>query len=171
MIRKATLEDLDQVMECIEDSREYLKKQNIVQWNEKDGYPNRNTLYDDIINGDCYVNIKDGVIAGCCSYAAYEPEYENIYGNWLTEEDNYITIHRLSTRLGYRGIGVAKELMKYGETYAKKLGKKSIKIDTHPLNMTVQHIALSLGYTLCGYVFYTRIKVEAKRLIFEKIIK
>ena len=60
--------------------------------------------------------------------------------------------------------------MLHAEEYAKSIGKKSIRIDTHPMNLAVQHLATILNYKLCGYVMYHRIKDEPKRLIYEKIV-
>ena len=112
----------------------------------------------------------DDRVVGVCAYDGIEPEYDDIFGNWITDTNDYITIHRICTKEEYRGRGVAKNLMIYAEGYAKSINKKSIRIDTHPKNLAVQHIALKLGYTLCGYVMYHRIKDEPKRLIYEKIV-
>ena len=170
MIRKATLLDIKEIMECVEDARFYLKQSGSKQWNGDDGYPSKDDLLKDIINEVCYVSILDDRVVGVCAYEGIEPEYDNIYGNWITETNDYITIHRICTKEEYRGRGVAKNLMLYAEKYAKAINKKSIRIDTHPKNLAVQHIALKLGYTLCGYVMYQRIKDEPKRLIYEKIV-
>ena len=171
MIRRALESDLDGIMVCIEDARLRLKESGSKQWNAPDGYPRRIDLYNDIMNANCYINIKNDVIAGVVVYEGKEPEYDNPYGNWLTNGDNYLTIHRLATRTSFQNAGIAKELMEYAEVYAKETKRDSIRIDTHPKNLAVQHLALTLNYTLCGYVFYSRIQEEAKRLIYEKIIK
>ena len=170
MIRKATLLDIKEIMECVEDARFLLKQTGSKQWNGDDGYPSKDDLCKDIINGVCYVNVFDDRVVGVCAYEGIEPEYDHIFGNWLTSTNDYITIHRICTKEEYRGRGVAKELMEYAEEYAKELGKKSIRIDTHPMNLPIQHIAKKLNYTLCGYVIYQRIKDEPQRLIYEKII-
>ena len=170
MIRKATLLDIKEIMECVEDARFLLKKQGSKQWNGDDGYPSKDDLCKDIINNVCYVAIMDNRVVGVCAYEGIEPEYDNIYGNWITDGNEYITIHRICTKEEYRGRGVAKALMLYAEGYAKSIGKKSIRIDTHPMNLAVQHLATILNYKLCGYVMYHRIKDEPKRLIYEKIV-
>ncbi len=170
MIRKATLLDIKEIMECVEDAKFLLKLSGSKQWQGEDGYPSKDDLCKDIINNVCYVQTMDDRVVGVCTYEGVEPEYDNIYGNWITDTNNYITIHRICTKEEYRGRGVAKNLMRYAEEYAKSINKKSIRIDTHPKNLAVQHIAEELGYTLCGYVIYSRIKDEPKRLIYEKIV-
>jgi len=170
MIRKATLLDIKGIMECVEDAKFLLKQSGSKQWQGDDGYPSKDDLCKDIINGICYVCYLDDRVVGVCAYDGIEPEYDNVYGGWLTTTNDYITIHRIATKEEYRGRGVAKSLMRYAEEYAKIINKKSVRIDTHPKNLTVQHIATELGYTLCGYVMYHRIKDEPKRLVFEKIV-
>ena len=170
MIRKATLLDIKEIMECVEDARFLLKQSGSKQWNGDDGYPSKDDLCKDIINNVCYVKIIDNRVVGVCAYEGIEPEYDDIYGNWLTSSNEYITIHRICTKEEYRRIGVAKELMEYAEEYARSINKVSIRIDTHPKNIAVQHLAEKLNYTLCGYVLYHRIKDEPKRLIYEKLV-
>lgn len=178
MIRKAELEDLDGVMECIEDARKLLRESGSKQWNDKDGYPTRIDLERDILNNNCYISVKYNYdldqeeIAGTVTYEGHEKEYDVVYGKWLTDTTNYTTIHRLATRTKYRMTGVAKKLMEYAVEYSKKTGRESVRIDTHPKNSTVRHLAEVLEYTECGYVLYSRIKNdEAKRLVFEKKVK
>ena len=44
--RKANIDDIDQIMEAVEDSREVLRLQGNGQW--QDGYPNKNDYINDI---------------------------------------------------------------------------------------------------------------------------
>ena len=98
MIRKANLLDIKEIMECVEDAKFLLKQSGSKQWNGDDGYPSKDDLCKDIINEVCYVNIMDNRVVGVCVYEGIEPEYENIYGNWITEGNDYITIHRICTK-------------------------------------------------------------------------
>ena len=170
MIRLAVESDIDGIMNCIYDARAFLKASGSTQWNGPLGYPNVNTLLDDIKNKIAYVCERNNEICGVAAFAGYEPEYDSELANWITKGNKYTTIHRIAVLDKYRGTGVAKELLAYAEVYTKQIGNISIRIDTHPKNMAVQGLVESLGYTYCGEIVYSRIPVEPIRLIFEKIV-
>ena len=147
MIRKATLLDIKEIMECVEDARFFLKQSGSKQWNGDDGYPSKDDLLKDIINEICYVYIMDDRVVGVCAYDGIEPEYDDIFGNLITDTNDYITIHRICTKEEYRGKGVAKNLMIYAENYAKSINKKS-EFDTEGSNryFTVSMVILTPKY-------------------------
>lgn len=60
--RKAVETDLNAVMNIISQAQNYLKEQGIDQW--QNGYPNRQTIINDIENGHSYVLLKDDIIVG-----------------------------------------------------------------------------------------------------------
>ena len=71
----------------------------------------------------------------------------------------------------FRGKGVATELFEFSIKYGKENGYDSIRVDTHEKNVIMQHLALKLGFKACGYVIYSHIAIEPKRLIYEKVLK
>lgn len=170
-IREAKIEDIPAVMICINDAKSFLKKSGSTQWNNDDGYPSDNDIKEDIKNKRLYVEEIDGEIAGCCAFLGVEPEYSENYGSWLTDSDNYLTIHRVAVSDKFRGKKVAKDLFNYANIYAKNNHLDSIRVDTHPKNLIMQHLAISLGFTECGYVIYSSIPDEPKRIVYEKIVK
>lgn len=171
IIREATINDLNEVMICINDAKAFLKKSGSTQWNGDNGYPNEIDILEDIKNKRLFVEEIDNEIAGCCAFLGVEPEYSENYGSWLTDTDNYLTIHRVAVCDKFRGKKVAKDLFNYANTYAKNNKLASIRVDTHPKNIIVQNLAISSGFTECGYVIYSSIKDEPKRIVYEKIVK
>ena len=67
MIKKATINDINIVMEIINDAKKYLKSQNSLQWNQKDGYPTESDMMKDINNGSCYLYIHNSEFIGTLS--------------------------------------------------------------------------------------------------------
>lgn len=170
MIRLAVKEDISAIMDCINDARVLLKASGSTQWNGPLGYPNSSTFDEDIDNGNCFVCERDGIVCGVAVFESYEPEYDNPLAKWAVNTNEYTVIHRIATKKEYYGQGVAKELFNAAEIYSKALGRLSIRIDTHPKNVIVQHLVKSLGYIDCGSIEYSRIPLEPTRLIFEKVL-
>lgn len=169
-IRKAVIEDLPGVMKCIEDARKFLKQSGSTQWNGPEGYPRVTDLVNDIHLSRLYVCEVNGVIAGIAAFLGEEPEYKNPQGKWLIDTNNYLTIHRIAVNADYRGTGIAKSLFSYACCVAKEKNKDSVRVDTHEKNKVMQNIAKDMGFSNCGYVIYSRIQKEPKRLIYEKKI-
>ena len=170
MIRLALMDDLDSIITCLNDAKEFLKSQGSSQWNGPKGSPSEETFKNDILKGQCYVCIRNGIVCGVATFMGYEKEYDKPLGEWLTKEMNYTTIHRIAVKKEYRSQGVATELMHFAEEFTKNTGRKSIRIDTHPENLIMQTMLKTLGYSYCGYVIYSYIYPEPKRLIYEKMI-
>lgn len=166
--RKATLEDLDQVMEAVEDARAFLKEQGNGQW--QDGYPNQNDFINDINNGRLFVvtDINNpNIIVGVCALTYREEDYHHLYeGAWLTDLP-YMVMHRVAVRKEYRHQGYGKKLFEVFITQAKEEGYHSLRIDTHAGNMVMRSLIASFGFVYCGKAILTPNK---DRMVFEKNI-
>ena len=165
--RLATLNDLDQIMEIIEDGRALLATQNSGQW--QDGYPNRDTFINDINNQNLYVVLlNDGTtIAGVCALTYHEDDYDHLYeGKWLTDLP-YMVMHRIAVKKEYRNQGYGKALFNVFIDVAKNKGYHSLRVDTHENNMRMRNIMEEFGFVFCGRAILTPNK---DRMVFEKII-
>ena len=166
--RKATLKDIEQVMEAVEYSRELLRLQGNGQW--QDGYPNQDDFINDINNGRLFVlfeeNNPDNVIA-VCALTYREEDYHHLYeGKWLTDLP-YMVMHRVAIKEKYRGRGYGKALFKLFEEQAKIEGYHSLRIDTHEGNSVMRHLIDAAGFTYCGKAILTPNK---DRMVFEKVL-
>ena len=166
--RTATLSDLDQVMEAVEDSREVLRKQGNGQW--QDGYPNRDDFINDIKNGRLFV-ISDrnngDIVVGVCALTYREEDYHHLYeGEWLTDLP-YMVMHRVALKKDYQGQGYGKQLFEVFIEQAKLEGYHSLRIDTHEGNAIMRYLIESFGFLYCGKAILTPNK---DRMVFEKII-
>ena len=163
--RKATLEDIDEIMKAVEDSREILRLQGNGQW--QNGYPNRDDFLNDIRNGRLFVIEDKGIPVGACALTYREEEYHHLYeGEWLTDLP-YMVMHRVALKKEYQGKGYGKKLFEVFISQAEKEGYHSLRIDTHEGNAIMRHLLEIYGFIYCGKVI---LYPNKDRMVFEKII-
>lgn len=119
---------------------------NMHQW--INGYPNRNTLRKDIMQGNSYIIEHEEMVVGTFAFIeGLEPTYATIYeGNWIDSESSYGTIHRLASLKNRHGI--AHECLEW--CFERK---HNIRIDTHRDNLIMHHILLKEGFHRCGIIY------------------
>jgi hypothetical protein len=85
---KATKKDLTSIMAIIGDAQEYLKEQNIDQW--QNDYPNTDIIINDILNKESYLvkSNSDNVIATAMFSTRLEPTYKVIDGKWMSSNSD-----------------------------------------------------------------------------------
>ena len=138
-LRKSNEKDLEVIMKIINQAQKYLKGQGIDQW--QNNYPNLETIISDINKDESYVLVKNGEIIGT-SVISFNGEktYERIYdGSWLNNED-FAVIHRIAVDNNHKGKGVASKFLNFAGEMCKNNQVKSIKIDTHRKNISMQHL-------------------------------
>ena len=146
MVRKATYEDVPELMEVFSKARETMRASgNMHQWN--DGYPSEEIVRKDIENGVCYVLCKnERIIATMAFIPGPDPTYANIYdGQWIDESPYYV-IHRIAA--AEPGNNAAHLMLLWALTQTD-----SIRIDTHKDNVIMQHILAKQGFTHCGTIY------------------
>lgn len=162
-IRKASKKNAERIWQILQQAITKRSQEGSAQW--QDGYPNQDTIADDIANEYGYVMEVEGEIV---AYVAVifdgEPAYENIEGAWLTN-GRYTVIHRLAVAqdVDYRGLGTL--MMQLVEEVSKNRGSYSIKVDTNHDNTGMLRVFEKLGYQYCGEVV---LRGNALRKAFEK---
>lgn len=164
LIRKMNLDDLDQVLYITKKAKEYFKNNNIDQW--QDNYPNRNTFLNDIKENRAYVLIDDNKIQSFATIGfEKEDDYENIYeGKWQFSGE-YITIHRICTRINTKRNGYASKIIEYFFEIAKRRNIDIARIDTHQDNHIMRNFIIKHGFREAGIVY---IRKTEKRIAYEK---
>jgi hypothetical protein len=165
---KATKKDLTSIMAIIGDAQEYLKEQNIDQW--QNDYPNTDIIINDILNKESYLvkSNSDNVIATAMFSTRLEPTYKVIDGKWMSSNsDSYGVIHRMAIAKKNRRSGVSKFIFKAFEIFLKENKIKSMRIDTHVDNTGMQNLLLKLNYNYCGIIY---LENGDLRLAYEKLI-
>ena len=148
-IRLAFPNEVDTIMQVIEGAKKCLAEAGSTQW--QNGYPDADTIIEDIISGQAYVALEEGELL---AYAAVtkspEKAYEAIYdGNWEGRESEYLVFHR---------IAVASDVQGQGVDYL------DFRSDTHAKNKAMQHIFEKLGFKQVG-----KVPVDGERLAYQKI--
>ena len=154
LLRKATTEDIDDIMGIIADAQEYLKSRGVVQW--QNGYPTREIIEWDISRGAgrALCESEGGRALGYTVVTTAREEcYDKIDGAWLTDEEGvYAVVHRSCVAASARGKGAGDELLALAESEAATLGACSVRIDTHEDNSVMRSLLAKRGYTHCGII-------------------
>lgn len=164
ILRKATIEEVPIIWEILQQAIEQRRLDGSKQW--QDGYPNEQSIINDINNGYGYVLVNNAVVI---AYAAIifgiEPAYTNIEGKWLTNGD-YVVVHRVAVSNLVKGQGIATRLFEMMEQLSVEQNVYSIKVDTNFDNVPMLKILDRLNYTYCGEVYFR----GAARRAYEKVL-
>ena len=162
-IRKTTMADMDSVMSIIEEARRTIAALGIDQWQK--GSPNREMLTEDVFLGQGHCVEKDDadnekIVATFALIENGEPTYDYIEdGRWLTEDTreddgiSYLAIHRVAISVANRGSGVSTAILNYAADTARRLGRTSLRIDTHRGNVVMRRMLEKHGFTHCGTIY------------------
>ena len=162
--RQATISEIPQIWIILEEAIIRRKKDGSEQW--QDGYPNPEVVRKDIEKGAGFVLIENETIIGYTAILINdEPEYDNIKGEWLSNED-FVVFHRVALSENHLGKGLAKKIFEFIEGFALNNNIYSIKADTNFDNHAMLKIFDKTGYQYCGKVYFR----GGERLAFEKIL-
>ena len=162
--RKANSEDLIQIWEILQQGIASRKKDGSNQW--QDGYPNAEVVQNDIDKEVGYVLTEGNSIIGYCAILINdEPEYANIEGNWLTNED-FVVFHRVAISENHLGKSLSKKILEFIEVVALDNQIFSVKADTNFDNIAMLKIFERMGYVYCGEVHFR----GSARKAYEKVL-
>ncbi|MBR1822134.1 MAG: GNAT family N-acetyltransferase [Clostridia bacterium] len=168
--RRATPEDLTDIMRVIHEAQAFMRTLDIDQW--QDGYPEPETLLGDIEIGQLYV-FADGkrVHAVAALSLLPEPVYGDIEGAWITGEGaKYLTVHRMAVDNASRGGGLAGRMLAEARRVAEVNDCASIRVDTHTGNLAMRRFLEKNGFAHCGVVYYYVKKGDPARVAYEKVL-
>ena len=168
MLKLATTNEIDIIMNIINDAKAYLKQQSLSQWNLEDGYPRKEDMLRDIKNNNCYLYLEDDVVIGCMSIIFTPDEnYYEINGEWLSNQ-KYASIHRIAINNNYHNKNIGVKMLLETEEIVKNKNVFSIKIDTHKDNIPMSKTIEKAGYTYCGIITLKRSNIDNLRNAYEK---
>lgn len=145
-IRKATTDDLPDIMEVIGQARTIMRETgNATQW--ANGYPSVETIQDDIAQGCGFVCTTDTIVGYFFfRHGAHpEPTYTYIEGQWLNDEP-YGVIHRLAS--GRTAKGIAQAAFDFAFSLVE-----NVRVDTHADNLPMQNFLVKNGFSYCGVIY------------------
>ncbi len=169
IIRKANTTNLAALTELFDEARATIATLGIDQW--QNGYPSREVVNEDLCKERSYiVEIQDEVVGTFVLITDGEPTYDRIYdGEWLTSNSqNYIAIHRVAVSVVRRGSGISTAILDYAADMAKKLGRTSLRIDTHTGNVVMRRMLEKHGFIHCGSIY---LENGDHRVAYEKLVR
>ena len=87
-------------------------------------------------------------------------------GEWKSQNP-YAVVHRVAVRNDLKGKGLSGILMKEAEKMCGEKNIKSIRIDTHEDNKSMQKLILKCGFEYCGIIY---VADGTERFAYEKIL-
>lgn len=144
--------DIPAIMQILADARQFLKEQNINQW--QGSYPDQAAIEKDLAARTNRVLVMDGQVVGNASLlAGPDPFYLPIDGDGWQGAADYMMIHRFAVSAKIRGQRLSKFFISnlVSEAYAK--GYRDLRIDTHAENKIMQHVITGNGFLFRGIVY------------------
>lgn len=166
--------ELDRVMQVLDDGRTSIGLLGIDQWQA--GYPFRESIEADVQTGKSYVVEHDGsIIATAMIDFDGEPTYDEIEGAWASPgtsvNPDYGCVHRVAVALEGRGKGAAKFILSEAANMARGMGKKGLRIDTHPGNTPMRSLMDSCGFQYRGVIYISHAgEGTPERVAYEKLL-
>ena len=146
----AQKEHLEEMCRITAEAKAQLRRLGLDQWQK--GYPSREIWEEDIRNQMAWLAVEEAKVLGVFAFQTTpDVSYGEIDGKWLTD-GAYASMHRVCVAKGCKGKGVAGRMFNYGFGLAKKAGFDSVRIDTHPGNLPMQHALKKAGFEMCGEI-------------------
>jgi GNAT superfamily N-acetyltransferase len=165
MIRKAVLEDLEDIMDIIKETISEMHSYNNYQWDKN--YPQEKDFINDIQDGCLFAVERDGKLVGFVCINKIEPdEYSGL--NWALNED-VMVIHRMAVNPSSRRSGIGMEIMNFAEELALKNKVRYLKTDTYSINTKMNALFVTCGYKLVGEISF--LGKEKPFYCYEKILR
>ena len=165
IIRKAKINELDEIMNMYASCVDGMQKAKIDQWDST--YPNRKIISEDIRNKSFYIFlINDKIIGGINIDKIQDKTYLDV--EWKDKGNKFLVVHRLAVRQEFWKKGIGNKLMIFAESLVKEKKLNSIRLDTYSSNPIAINFYLNLGYIKKGEIFLKPNKNEY--YCFEKLI-
>ncbi len=114
------------------------------------------------------------MVAYAAAIYGNESAYNQIYeGKWLNDQKDYLTFHRVAVSKDRQGQAIAQTFL---QGLIEGFDQKDFRSDTHEKNLAMQHLLDKLGFSYCGKVpltgvrlAYQKIKSEAEQATYQEI--
>lgn len=146
MFRRATELDIDQIEQIFKGAKARMAADKLEQWNDEDGYPNRQSAIDDVANGVMYVYQIGDIIAGII---AINDDFYDAYPQ-TPNPKTARAFHRVAVSADFLGQGIGQKLYAHAEQAIKQMGYTVAIVDTYSQNLKMNNLILKCGYQLVG---------------------
>lgn len=166
-MKKASLKDLKNIINIIDQAKEALKIDGVDQW--QNGSPDNMLVGRQITSGNSYVYERDeNILAYAYLSEEYEPTYAAVMN--LVKEGNAYTIHTFCVANEAKGRGVASKFLDEIIAFAKENGKDSLRIDTHEDNFKMRGLIEKMGFDFLGQIYIKDNGQTKPRLAYELLL-
>jgi GNAT superfamily N-acetyltransferase len=154
LVRRAHEDDLPRLGELLRACVDQMRSGGIDQWDE--AYPTEATLRADVAAGTLYVAAAPGrPIAGAFAVdQRQEPEYAGV--SWRLVGAPVGVVHRLMVHPSCQRRGLARHLMSFAETAARRAGCGAMRLDAFTGNSPSLRLYQALGYRDVGEVRFRK---------------
>ncbi|MFC6202460.1 GNAT family N-acetyltransferase [Lactiplantibacillus nangangensis] len=170
--KKATLDDIDTIIDILSDGRNQLAEAGVNQW--QGDYPSRNQITADIMQGSAYLfnSADDATVGAVAVVPSPDATYDTANANWLNTTDPYVVIHRVAIHSTHAGHGYATQLFEkiIAHITSEHPEIKSIRIDTHADNQAMQHLIAKMSFERVGEMVGVY-HLDDVCYVYEKLIK
>ena len=146
MIRLATMNDMERILDIYTSAREFMKnKGNPTQWGDE--YPDVLMLLEDLSLNQLYVIEEKEAVVGCFVLSGGEDKTYQVIkdGEWRSNT-SYGTIHRIAS--DGSSSGIFSKCLEYAAEHFDYL-----RVDTHADNFPMQEAVLREGFVYTGIIF------------------
>ncbi len=150
MIRIATMQDLDRIVEIKDNAVNYMHNvDKFIQWTEN--YPLREDFINDINKSELYVSVDDNSLVINGFFVINKEVYDEYdQANFSVDKTNVYTIHRVCTDVSARGLGLGNLLLTEAISQIRKTNADGIIIDTNENNIAMNKIIKQVGFKFVG---------------------
>ena len=146
--RRATPADLPAIVALVQAVVPLMNAAGNYQWTSE--YPNEAVFRQDVALGHLWVAEQAGAVVGVAALTQdQDPEYAD--ADWDAAEPALVT-HRLAVAPAAQGLGVAQALLRQAEAEARRLGLRTLRVDTNSENAATQRLFPKLGYRFAGEI-------------------
>lgn len=151
MIRKAVSQDIGQVEEVYTELLLYEQEHGAYTAWKLGVYPTRAVAEKSLAAGTLYVMEQDGEICASIIANQVQPEeYEGIRWKYRAQPNEVFVIHLLCVRPSKAGHGIGRSLVEFAVEEGRRLGCKTVRLDTGGQNKPAAALYTKLGFELAG---------------------
>ena len=151
MIRKAVLQDIDQVEKSYIELLLYEQKHKAYTVWKLGVYPVRETAEKGLVDDTLYVMELENEICASMIINQMQPEeYNDIAWKYHVRPKEVFVIHLLCVRPSKAGNGIGKAMVQFAIEEGKRLNCKTIRLDTGSQNIPAIKLYKKLGFELAG---------------------
>lgn len=155
----AKSEDIDTVLEILDEAAAWIIKQNLPSvW--KPGGFSRETFLEQISRGEVHLGLVDETPAGTITLQWADLVF------WGEQQPNAGYVHKLAVRPAYGGRKIGVEMLMWGESTARQMGKRFLRLNCLAEDRKIRDYYEREGFFYKGDVAGPR----AKASLYEKLL-